>query len=180
MDIILGAGVSIGGGITTVFRAAANGSVSWQHGNATVGRSPWCKFGAATAGENGRYAVFGGGNGNARRIELYDAGAWAFPLGAVVDQDLPMWRVSCHENEQEMAGAVGGRWFFAPHNLSFGREQVMAAVSLPARSVGSVLELAVYTTISDGITTRAPSVFRYKFAVTCRAGNIYGSRLRWG
>jgi hypothetical protein len=78
MDIILGAGVSIGGGITTVFRAAANGSVSWQHGNATVGRSPWCKFGAATAGENGRYAVFGGGNGNARRIELYDAGAWGF------------------------------------------------------------------------------------------------------
>ena len=75
------AAVFIGGGITTVFTSSADGShTSWSHGNSTAGESPWCKFGAATSGDGGRFAVFAGGNGNAKRIEVFDAvrKTWAF------------------------------------------------------------------------------------------------------
>ena len=62
--------VFLGGGHTNVFNAK---TASWTYGNATAGRSPWAKMGSATVG--GRYAVFGGGNGNCNAIEIYDAAA---------------------------------------------------------------------------------------------------------
>ena len=84
--------VFLGAGQTTVFNASAD-PPTWTHANSTPGKSPWVKMGRATV--SGRWAVFGGGNGNTKRIEVYDG--------------------------------LKNEWSFAPHNLSFGREQVMGA-----------------------------------------------------
>jgi hypothetical protein len=67
--------VFMGGGHTQVFDAK---TAAWTFRNATPGRSPWAKMGRATVA--GQWAVFGGGNGNGKTIEIFDSETqqWSF------------------------------------------------------------------------------------------------------
>ena len=80
--------IFLGGGQTSVFNATefaldSTSTAVWTYANSSTQNptSPWGKMGRAMVGENGepgRYALFGGGNGNNPNIQVFDGATGAF------------------------------------------------------------------------------------------------------